>query len=169
MRPRVKVAAGDHTDHRGVPEMQRGLLCGVATMAAALAVFTGGAAASGPAPPGKELINLDCGGIIGQVTVSVSRPDNDNGAGQIVGSRGHGIPVVFTTTVTDVTTHTVLDSESSAVGGGHAHPNQATTSCSTVLFSAPASEFFGGGPLPPGVAATDTIAVRFVVDVVAKL
>jgi hypothetical protein len=50
--------------------MQRGLLCGVAAMAAALAMFTGGAAASGPAPPGKELIDLDCEAL-GPFTVSV--------------------------------------------------------------------------------------------------
>jgi hypothetical protein len=146
--------------------MQRGLLCGVATMAAALAMFTGGAAASGPAPPGKELIDLDCEAL-GPVTVSVSRGDS-NGVGQIVGEKGHGIPVAFTTTVTDVTTDAVLASSSSAVGGGHAHPNQATTSCSGVLFSGPASVFFGGGPLPPGVAATDTIEVGIVVDVILK-
>ena len=146
--------------------MQRGLLCGVATMAAALAMFTGGAAASGPAPPGKELIDLDCEAL-GPVTVSVSRGDS-NGVGQIVGEKGHGIPVAFTTTVTDVTTDTVLASSSSAVGGGHAHRNQATTSCSGVLFAGPASLLFGGGPLPPGVAATDTIEVSIVVDVILK-
>jgi len=106
--------------------MQRGLLCGVATMAAALAMFTGGAAASGPAPPGKELIDLDCEAL-GPVTVSVSRGDS-NGVGQIVGEQGHGIPVAFTTTVTDVTTDTPLANSSSAVGGGHVQPNHATTS-----------------------------------------
>jgi hypothetical protein len=86
-----------------------------------------------------------------------------------VGSKGHGIPVAFSFTVTDVTTSTVLDSQSSAVGHGHAHRHQATTTCSGVVFSGPASVFFGGGPLPPGVAATDTIQVTIVGQVIVKL
>ena len=141
--------------------MERGLLCGVATMLSALAVFTAGAAASGPAAPGKDVIHLTCDGI-GPVTVSVPPSESNNGAGQIVGQKGHGIGVAFTNTITDVTTHTVLGGGSSAVGGGHAHRNQATTTCSGVVFSAPASVFFRGGPLPPGVAATDTIEVSIV-------
>src|SRR5438093_13609438 len=73
-------------------QMQRGLLYGVAAMVAALAVFTPGASASGPAAAGKELIDLNCEGI-GPVTVSVPRSENNNGAGQLVGEKGHGIPV----------------------------------------------------------------------------
>jgi len=148
--------------------MQRRLLCGVAVVAAALAVFTAGASASGPAPPGKDLIDLNCEGI-GAITVSVPRSENNNGVGQLVGVKGHGIPVAFTFTITDVRTDTVLESESEAVGGGHAHSNQATTTCSAVLFSAPASEFFGGGPLPPGVLATDIIEASISVEVIVKL
>jgi hypothetical protein len=148
--------------------MQRGLLCGVVTIAAALVVFTSGAAASGPAPPGKDVINLTCVGI-GPVTVSVPRSDRNNGVGQLVGQKGHGIPVSFTSTVADVTTNTVLNTDTSSVGHGHAHPHQTTTTCSGVVFSGPASEFFGGGQLPPGVAPTDTIEVSIVVDVIAKL
>ena len=148
--------------------MQRMMLFGVAAMVAALAVFTPGASASGPAPPGKDLIDLNCVGI-GPVTVSVPRGDNNNGAGQLVGEKGHGIPVAFTFTLTDVTTKTVLDSQSSAVGHGNAHRNQATTTCSGVVFSGPASDFFGGGPLPPGVAPTDTIEASIVGEVIIKL
>src|SRR5215218_641020 len=120
--------------------MQRRLLCGVAVVAAALAVFTAGASASGPAPPGKDLVDLNCEGI-GPITVSVPRSESNNGVGQLVGEKGHGIPVAFTFTLTDVTTNTVLDSESSAVGGGHAHRNQETTRCSGVVFSGLASDF----------------------------
>jgi len=148
--------------------MLRRLLCGVAAMVAALAVSTAGASASGPAPPGKDVIDLNCEGI-GPVSVSVPRSDNNNGAGQIVGVKGHGIPVAFTFTLTDVTTHTVIDSQSSAVGGGRAHRNQATTTCSGVVFSGPASDFFGGGPLPPGVAPTDTIEASIAGQVIIKL
>ena len=116
--------------------MQRRLLSALALTLAALAVLTGAASGSGPAPPGKDVINLTCVGI-GPVTVSVPRSDNNNGAGQLVGSKGHGIPVAFSFTITDVTTSTVLDSESSAVGHGHAHRHQATTTCSGVVFSGP--------------------------------
>ena len=147
--------------------MRRGVLCVVAAVIAALAVFTGAASASGPAPPGKDVIALNCEGI-GPVTVSVPRSESNNGAGQLVGRKGHGIGVSFTFTVTDVTTSTVLSSDSSAVGGGHAHPHQATVTCSGVLFSAPASAFFGTD-LPPGVAPTDTIEASIVVEVIPKL
>ena len=91
--------------------MQRRLPFAVALMVAALAVFTGGASASGPAPPGKDVIALNCIGI-GPVTVSVPRGNDNNGAGQLVGAKGHGIPVAFSFTITDVTTSTVLDSPS---------------------------------------------------------
>jgi alkaline phosphatase len=149
--------------------MHRGLLCGAAIAVMGLAVFTGGASASGPAPPGKQVINLTCVGI-GPVTVSVARGNDNTGAGQLVGRKGHGIPVRFTTTVIDVTkSNTVLSTDSSAVGHGHAHRHQTTTTCSGVVFSGPASTFFGNGPLPPGVDATDTIEVDIVVDVIAKL
>jgi hypothetical protein len=149
--------------------MHRGLLCGVATAVVGLAVFTGGASASGPAPPGKDVINLTCVGI-GPVTVSVPRSESNNGAGQLVGQKGHGIPVSFTSTVTDVTkSNTVLFTDTSAVGHGHAHRHQTTTTCSGVVFSGPASTFFGNGPLPPGVDATDTIEVSIVVEVIVKL
>jgi hypothetical protein len=148
--------------------MQRRLPCSVALLVAALTVFTGGASASGPAPPGKDVIHLNCVGV-GDVTVSVPRSESNNGVGQLVGGKGHGIGVAFTITFTDVTTNTVLNTESSAVGGGNAHPNQATTSCSGVVFSGPASDFFGGGPLPAGVAPTDTIEVSIVGDVIIKL
>lgn len=114
--------------------MQRSLLCGVAATVAALAVFTGGASAWGPAPPGKNLVLLSCTGI-GDVTVSVPPGGNNNGVGQIVGAKGHGILVASTVTLTDVTTSTVLNSQSKAIGGGNAHSNQATTTCSGVLSS----------------------------------
>jgi len=148
--------------------MQRRLMCGAAAVVAALAVFTGGASASGPAPPGKDVIDLNCEGI-GAITVSVPRSENNSGVGQLVGAKGHGIAVAFTFTITDVTTDAVLESESEAVGGGHAHANQATTTCSAVVFSAPASEFFEGGPLPPGVAPTDTIEASLSVEVIPKV
>lgn len=164
MSPRLCISTAP--DEKGVPTMQRRLLCGVAAVVAALASSTATASASGPAPPGKDLIDLNCEGI-GAITISVPRAES-NAVGQLVGAKGHGILVTFSLTVTDVTTDTVLFSEFSAVGGGHAHPNQATTTCSAV-FSAPASEFFEEGPLPPGVAADDIIEASLSVEVIAKL
>jgi hypothetical protein len=99
----------------------------------------------------------------------VPRGEKSNGAGQIVGTKGHGIPVAFTFTATDLTTSKVVFVEQTAVGGGHAHGNQPTTSCSGVAGEAPASEFFEGGPLPPEVAPTDIIQASLVGLVVVKL
>jgi hypothetical protein len=102
------------------------------------------------------------------VTVSVPPSENNNGAGQIVGAKGHGIPVSFTTTITDVSTGTVLFSETHRVGHGHAHRNQPTTKC-TGSFEATAAQFFeGGGGLPPGVEPTDLIRGTFEVLVIIK-
>jgi hypothetical protein len=149
-------------------QMQRGLLCALAMTVAVLALFAGGASASGPAPPGKEAIELSCEGL-GPLTVSVARSENNNGAGQIVGEKGHGMPVSSTFTLTDVSTSTLIDEESKVTGGGHAHHNQATTGCSGVLFEGPASAFFGEGPLPEGVSSGDTIRASLVIDVILKL
>jgi hypothetical protein len=76
--------------------------------------------------------------------------------GQIVGKKGHGIPVETTFTLTDVTSATVIDSETGATGHGSGHPNQTATHCSGVIFEVVASDFFGP-EFPPGVAPTDTI------------
>jgi hypothetical protein len=148
--------------------MQRRILSTCTLGLAALALLSGQAFASGPAPKGKEVVKLECEGL-GELSVSVPRGENSNGAGQIVGAKGHGIPVAFTFTLTDVTKGTVVASEQTAVGGGHGHNNQPTTSCSGVVAEAPASEFFEGGPLPPEVAPTDIVQASLVGQVVVKL
>jgi len=112
-----------------------------------------------PAPPGKELIQLNCEGL-GAITVSVQRGENSNGAGQIVDATGHGIPVAATLTLMDMTTGTVLATETTATGKGNAHPNQAATHCTGVLFVGSASDFVGTD-LPSGVAPTDTVQLAF--------
>jgi hypothetical protein len=118
-------------------------------------VITAAASASGPAPPGKESVQLTCDGL-GEITVAVQRGANSNGAAQIVDAQGHGIPVTATLTLTDLTTSTVLGTETTATGQGSGHPNQPTTHCSGVLFQGSASDFFGTD-LPPGVAPTNTV------------
>jgi hypothetical protein len=135
----------------------------------ALAVASAGAAmASGPAAPGKDIVTINCEGL-GDVTVSVQRGENSNGAGQVVGAKGHGIPVAFSSTVLDVTKGgNVVDSEGPfGVGGGNAHPNQPTVSCMGVEFDGSAADFYGT-QLPDGVSATDGILATFTVDVILK-
>jgi hypothetical protein len=129
-------------------------------------VLASAALASGPAPPGKQLVNLNCTGL-GPITVSVQRGQNSKGAGQIVGMKGHGIPVKIVFTTTDVTTSSTIDSETQLSGHGHGHPHQATTECKGLIFQGPASDFFGAH-LPPGVAATDTIQATIDAWVIIK-
>ncbi len=145
--------------------MQRRLLYTVATTVAALALFTGAAYASGPAPPGKELVELTCQGL-GSITVSVPSGKRTNGVGQIVEVKGHGIPVASTGTATDLTTEKVVQEVSSATGHGNGHPNQETTKCEGVVFKGLASEL--GGVPPEGVKPTDEIELSIVVDVIIK-
>jgi hypothetical protein len=148
--------------------MHRRILSTCTLGLAALALLSGQAFASGPAPKGKEVVKLECEGL-GEVSVSVPRGERSNGAGQIVGAKGHGIPVAFTFTATDLTSGKVLFVEQTAAGGGHAHGNQPTTSCSGVVAEAAASEFFEGGPLPPEMQPTDIIQASLVGLVVVKL
>jgi hypothetical protein len=133
----------------------------------ATGLLAGSASASGPAPPGKEIIEIECAGL-GSVTVSVQRPEHSRGAGQIVGTKGHGIPTAIVFTLTDVTTGAVLVSEQSTVGGGHAHPHQPATPCKATNFEGPASVFFEGHELPPGVEPGDLIRATTEVQVIVK-
>jgi hypothetical protein len=125
----------------------------VITAVTGIAVAT--ASASGPPASGKELIQVTCAGL-GTITVSVQRGENANGAGQIVDAQGHGIAVEALLTLTDLTSSTVLATETTATGHGNGHPNQSTTRCSGVLFQGPALDFFGSD-LPPGLDPTDTV------------
>jgi hypothetical protein len=146
------------------------IVCALAASAiTTLCLLPGTAAASGPAPPGKETIELECGGGLGKVLVSVPRPEHSNGAGQIVGHKGHGIPVSFKFTLTDVSTGETLFTESEPrKGNGKAHSHQATTSCTGTVAEAPASVFFEGHELPPGVSPGDTIRASFEAQVIVK-
>jgi hypothetical protein len=72
-----------------------------------------------------------------------------------VDAQDHGIPVEATLTLTDLTTATVLGSETTATGQATAIPTRRRR---TALASSSkgASDFFGPD-LPPGVAPTDTV------------
>jgi hypothetical protein len=131
--------------------------------AAALASGPGGGSGNGSGDNGRGQQMITCDGV--PYTVAVPNPENANGVGQIVGMKGHGIPVTGTFTITDTTTGTILDSE--PFGNG-AHPNQDTTECTGEAFTGMASDFFGND-LPPGVSATDTITGSLDVFVVLKV
>ena len=145
--------------------MKRILLALAASAFASMGVLTGTAAASGPEPPGKEIVELECEGI-GPVTVSVQRNEHSQGAGQIVGAKGHGIPVTFTSTLTDLTSGESF-TEEGVKGGGNAHPNQSTTTCKGVTFEGEAAEIFGE-ELPPGIGPTDLVRFEFEAQVIIK-
>jgi hypothetical protein len=135
-----------------------------ATVATGIVAAT--ASASGPAAPGKELVQITCDGL-GAITVAVQRGDNANGAGQLVDMKGHGISVENTFTLTDLTTSTVVDTEVRTTGQ-NGHSNQPATHCSGVLLEGSASDFFGTD-LPPGVAPTDTVQLTLDALAILKL
>ena len=139
-------------------QMKRITLALLASVAAATALLPGTAAASGPAPPGKDTFEVQCEGM-GSFTVSAPASEQGHGVAQIVGDQGHGIPVSSTFTLTDVTTDTVLFSGAATKGGDQANHNQAATTCTGIDEEAPASTFFGerGLPLPPGVSPDDIV------------
>jgi hypothetical protein len=146
--------------------MRRIILALAISAIATTSVIAASAAASGPAVPGKELIEIECSGL-GTITVSVPRPAKTRGAGQIVGQKGHGILVSSTFTLADVTTSNVISTESVFVGGGNAHPNQATTTCSRTFFEGEAATFFEGHE-PEGVAPTDIVRAGVEIQVIPK-
>jgi hypothetical protein len=125
------------------------------------------ASASGPAAPGKELVQITCDGL-GTITVAVQRGDGSNGAGQIVDAQGHAMGVETTFQLTDLTTSTVIATETRASGQGNGHPNQAATHCFGIVFQGPAPGFFEGD-LPPGVAPTDAVQVTVDAFAIIKL
>jgi hypothetical protein len=137
------------------------LLLLVATATAAIVAAP--ASASGPGAHGKELVQLTCDGL-GTITVSVQRGAGANGAAQMVNAKRHAIGVGAIFTLTDLTTATVLDSETTATGQGNGHRNQPATHCSGVVLEGPASDFFVTD-LPPDLAPTDT--VQLTVDAIA--
>ena len=145
--------------------MKRILLALATGALVATCALTGTAAASGPAPPGKEIIELECDGI-GLVPVSVQRGEGSQGAGQIVGEKGHGIPVALNFTLTDLTSGEVF-SEPEVKGGGNAHPNQSTTKCEGIAFEGEAESIFGE-ELPPEVAAGDFVRGVIEAQVIIK-
>jgi hypothetical protein len=147
--------------------MKRIVLALAVSAIATTSMFAGSAAASGPAAPGKEVIEVECAGLRA-LSVSVPGPETSKGAAQIVGQKGHGIPVSIVFTLTDVTTETVLITETEKVARGKAHSHQATTTCTGTFAEAPASTFFEGHEPPPGVEPSDIIRASFEGQIIIK-
>jgi hypothetical protein len=144
-------------------EQVKRILLTLAVVAVGASTLAGSAAASGPAPPGKRLVEVNCEGL-GPIMVTLAPSERAKGAGQIVGEHAHGISAATTFTVTDVTTSTVLFHETETRPG---HQNQSTILCKSAPVTEEASKFFGE-ELPSGVAATDMISVEFEVHVIRK-
>src|SRR5579859_208537 len=134
-----------HPSGKGNGLMRRIVLALALSAITVASSFIGTAAASGPPAPGKELIEIECPGL-GRVTVSTPKPEHEpnKSAGQIVGEKGHGLPVSFTFTAFDVTTATVVFTETEQSAPGRARSGRTTTTCSGIPFEAPAAVFFEG-------------------------
>jgi hypothetical protein len=121
--------------------------------------------AAGAASAGRIQQTLDCQGI-GQVTVTVTNTTNDHsvawGTGKVSSSL-RGIPVSFSGTVTDLTTHTLLFSFSQTMGHGNGMHNQPTIACTGPPETATAGELG-----IPGVDPSDIIEFDNTAQVVLK-
>jgi hypothetical protein len=146
--------------------MKRTVLVLAASAIASASILAGSAAAAAHAPKGKEIVEIRCEGV-GAIMVSVPRPEQSWGVGQVVGQKLHGIPTVISVSVVDVESGETIYTETKEKGNGHANHNQQTTNCSST-FEALASEFFEEEGLPPGVEGGDTIRGTLAIKVVVK-
>lgn len=119
--------------------------------------------ASGPSTSHRGLVTAVCGGET--YNVAVENGGKNIGAAQVVDQFGHAILVYGTSTITDTTTGSVLDSWVSTHGSGH--DNQTQTLCVTTIWYSADVAF--GPVLPPGVQATDTILYEIDFWVILKV
>lgn len=121
--------------------------------------------AAGSADAGRMQQTLTCTGL-GTITVTVTTTNNDHsvawGTGRLSSSL-HGIPVSFSGTTTDLTTHTVLGTFTQAKGHGHGMHNAQTVTCTQPPEIGTAAEFG-----LTGVNPTDMIEFDFSAQVLVK-
>jgi hypothetical protein len=138
--------------------MRRFLALPLIALIALLAAGTGNA--------GRQQQVLTCG-TYGTLTVTTTTTKNNHsvawGTGKVSNPRLLGIPVSFSGTTTDLTTHTVLGSFFQAKGKGHGMHRQATVQCSSPPQTGTAAQFGIAGVNP-----TDTIEFDFSAQVVVK-
>lgn len=122
--------------------------------------------AAGVSNAGREQQILTCGSY-GTLTVTVTTTKSDTsvawGTGKVSNPRLLGIPVSFSGTTTDITTHTVLGSFFQAKGHGHGMHRQQTVTCTSPPETGTAADFG-----ITGVNPTDTIEFDFSAQVVIK-
>jgi hypothetical protein len=139
--------------------------------AVAAATLGVGVAAASPASAATSTEVVNCGGTHLTIRVPTDHSSENGGwsVGQIVaGGTGHLIPTSFSFRGYDVTTHTVLFSDTQAKGGGHANHNQSVITC-TETQTATLADLLGPGETPPpGVDLTDVIRLTFTVTAVMK-
>jgi hypothetical protein len=141
-----------------------------AAAAAAVATITlalpGAAFASADTPTGRQTMQLACAGFgtVTIVTPPASAHDNWSAA-QIVAGR-HFVPVSFDYLVYDDTAGVVLGDET--VSYPAAHRQQSTATCVATQTALLSELTPPDGPLPSGVAATDTVTLSFTATVIVK-
>lgn len=118
---------------------------------------------------GHNVETVVCEGL-GTIDISVQDTHSDTNWGgvQIIGTTGHLIPVSFEFTLEDLTKGTVLFSDSSAKGAGHANNNQTLTTCSQTFTGTFAELSEPGEALPPGVDPDDILQFTLTAQVVVK-
>lgn len=121
---------------------------------------------AGVSNAGRQQQVLNCSGGLGTVTVTVTTTKNDHsvawGTGK-VSNRLHGIPVSFTFTETDLTTHTVLNTFTQAKGHGHGMHRAQTITCSSAPQTGTAADLG-----ITNVSPTDMIELDFSAQVALK-
>jgi len=132
---------------------------------AALLAVTTMLVAAGTSSAARTTDTLTCGGDTLTLTVTTTKNDNSVawGVGTLSGGK-HLIPTSFSFTATDLTTNTVLFSDSQAKGNGNGMHNQAQISCTGQPEQATAGQLG-----IPGVNPTDVIQFDFTVTAVPKL
>lgn len=114
-----------------------------------------------------ETVNCEGLGTI-EISTQDTHSDTNWGAVQIVGASGHLIPVSFTFTFENLTTDTVLFSDSQAKGGGHASSQQSTVTCSETFTGTWAEIGEPGEPLPEGVGENDVLQFTLSAEAIVK-
>jgi len=139
---------------------------GVAALGLVLGPFAAPALAQAN---GHNTETVDCEGL-GTIQISTQDTHSDMnwGAVQIVGASGHLIPVSFTFTFEDLTTDTVLFSDSSAKGTGHGNNQQSTVTCSESFSGTWAEIGEPGEPIPEGVGEDDILQFTLSAQAIVK-
>ena len=137
---------------------------------AALALVGAGVVAAAPAATAAQgLQPLTCDGQ----DILVRVPDNDsndnggwNAATVVEGGTGTLVPVTFDISVYDVTLAREIFSAVQVSGGGHAHGNQATVTCSQMSTATLADMLEPGDEVPPGASLDDEVSFSLTVTAV---